>query len=68
MAKNNISTEYLAVDDVAAELGVGPRTVRRWIADGTLPAFRVGPTLIRVRRDDVEAMIRPVRPVRGRSA
>jgi excisionase family DNA binding protein len=33
---------YRTAAEVASELGVGLRTVRRWIADGRLPATRVG--------------------------
>jgi excisionase family DNA binding protein len=34
--------ELLTPSEVAAELGVTPRTVQRWIAQGRLPAIRVG--------------------------
>jgi excisionase family DNA binding protein len=45
----------------AAELRqVHPRTIRRWIADGRLTAYRVGPHLIRVDVDDLDAMLRPI--------
>ena len=34
--------QYRTAAEVARELGVSLRTVRRWIADGRLPATRVG--------------------------
>ena len=33
---------YRTASEVALELGVSLRTVRRWVADGRLPATRVG--------------------------
>lgn len=44
----------------AGILGVHECTIRRWIAQGRLPARRVGPKLIRIRKADVEAFITPV--------
>lgn len=53
-------TERISLQDAADILGVSVDTVRRRIADGSLPAERVGARLIRVRRTDVEALLRPV--------
>jgi excisionase family DNA binding protein len=33
------------------------KTVRRYIASGKLLAYRVGPTMLRIRRADVDAMV-----------
>ncbi|MEU7632017.1 DNA-binding protein [Nocardia sp. NPDC049220] len=46
----------------AAELagGVHPRTVRRWVGDGLLEGFQIGPKLIKVDRDQVLALVRPL--------
>lgn len=41
----------------AGYLSVNERTVRRLIADGQLPAHRVGSRLVRVRRSDVEKLL-----------
>jgi excisionase family DNA binding protein len=41
----------------AAELyGITEKTLRRRISDGLLPAYRVGPRLIRVKPSDVEKL------------
>jgi excisionase family DNA binding protein len=56
--------EFVSVADVAAELNVTQRFVRRLIADGELRAVKVGSRLVRIRRDDIQAILRPVR-VRG---
>ena len=41
--------EYRTAAEVAADLGVSLRTVRRWIADGELPAIKIGRS-VRVHR------------------
>ena len=38
----NGGTEYLRARDITELTGVSIRTVRRWIADGTLPSTRLG--------------------------
>lgn len=43
------------INTVAETLNVSRCTVRRWIAQGRLPAQRFGPRLIRIRVKDVEA-------------
>ena len=50
------SGTWVTVDEVAEALGVHRRTVRRWIERGDLPAHRVGPRLLRVRVEDLEAL------------
>ena len=48
MAKKKISMQE------AAEIyGVNPRTIRRYIADGRITAYRVGPRVIRLDADQV---------------
>ncbi|AEK07402.1 DNA binding domain protein [Mycobacterium phage Rockstar] len=49
-----------SIQQVADHLGVSTRTVRNYIADGKLKAVRLGPRLIRVERDSVEALMRPI--------
>lgn len=52
--------ELLSADEIAERLGVHVSTVRGWIRDGSIPAIRVGPRLLRVRwRDLVEDPKRP---------
>ncbi len=41
-------------------LGVSERTGRRYIAQGRLRAFRVGPRLIRVDRESLLKLARPI--------
>ncbi|HLH25703.1 MAG TPA: helix-turn-helix domain-containing protein [Chloroflexota bacterium] len=53
--------ELLTVDDTAEALKVSTTTVRRFIADGRLPAVKVG-KVVRVRREAVEQLAQPVQP------
>jgi excisionase family DNA binding protein len=41
-------------------LGVTDKTLRRWIAEGRLTAWRLGPKLVRLDRDDVNELLRPI--------
>jgi excisionase family DNA binding protein len=36
------------------------RTIRRWIAEGRLPAQRFGPRMIRVSSADLDTLLRPI--------
>jgi excisionase family DNA binding protein len=57
----------LSLDQVAAQLGVSKRTVRRLISSGELPAVRVGTSsIIRVDADDLAAIMHPVTPNKKR--
>lgn len=49
--------DLVGLADVARLAGVHYRTARRWIAAGLLPAQRVGPKLLRVRRPDLDAFL-----------
>ena len=41
-------------------MSVSVKTIRRWIAAGTLPAYRCGRRAIRIRMEDLEATPRPI--------
>lgn len=49
-----------SIPAAAAYLGVSQRTVRRYIAAGLVTGFRTGPKLIRVDRDEIDGMLRPI--------
>jgi excisionase family DNA binding protein len=53
-----IDSEYLTVAEAAETLRVDRSTVRRWIANGDLPAYRVGPRRVRIKRDDLLHVVR----------
>lgn len=50
----------LTIDSAADLLATSPRTIRRYIADGRLPAYRLGPRQIRVKHDDVTGLLAPI--------
>jgi excisionase family DNA binding protein len=59
--------ERVSIAAAAEHLGVSERSIRRWIAEGLLPAYRVGPTLIRLDLDDVDKLARRI-PTGGDAA
>jgi len=57
---------YLTLDGAAAELALSERTIRRAIAAGDLPAYKVGKS-VRIRRADLEAWLESKRLPNARS-
>jgi excisionase family DNA binding protein len=51
---------FLSVAQAADELGVTERFIRKLITNGDLQAVKVGTRLIRIRRTDLEDLLRPV--------
>ncbi|WP_311474609.1 helix-turn-helix domain-containing protein [uncultured Corynebacterium sp.] len=49
---------YETVSQAAKRTGLGTRTLRRYIAEGTLVAYRIGRS-IRLRPEDVDALFTP---------
>ena len=59
-------TELLTLRRAAERLSVSERTVRRYIRQGLLPAFRVpGKRRLYVRAADLEALLRPEPNIRA---
>lgn len=50
----------VSVQEAAVLTGVSEMTIRRRIADKSLPAVRFGPKLLRIKVADLEALGRPV--------
>jgi len=54
-------SNYVSLEEAAEYLGVNPRTIRRRVADGVIPGFRIaGSRQIRVRRSDLDAALTPI--------
>lgn len=62
MSRPEILHQKKAVDlaRAAEYLGVSVQSVRRRIAEGHLPAFRIGPRSIRVYVADLDALKQPI--------
>ena len=56
-----ISPPDMSISDVATYLNVTTRTVQQMIADGRLLAYRLGPRIVRLRRDEIDAALTPYR-------
>jgi excisionase family DNA binding protein len=55
-----LPAELLGIPGAASYSDVTTRTIRRWISDGRLPAVRVGPRLVKIRKSDLDALRQPV--------
>ncbi len=51
---------YLSLDEAAEVMSLSVKTIRRRIADGTIPAYQCGRRPIRIRLDDLEAALRRI--------
>lgn len=54
---------YVSQSEAAQYLGVSVRTIRQYISEGHLPAFRLTSApngLVRIRREDLDAMLCPI--------
>ena len=49
--------KMVSIAAAADHYDVSQQTVRRWIASGKITAYRVGPRLIRLDLDEIEAKI-----------
>lgn len=56
--------KYLTITDVAEQLQVSERTVRSWVADGSLRGFKLR-RFWRFSQDDVNALLTPTDQWRG---
>ena len=54
-------TAYFSVRQTAEFLSLSQRTVRRYIEQEILPAYRVvGSNTIRIKREDLETLLQPI--------
>jgi excisionase family DNA binding protein len=53
--------DYYTVAQAAKVLDVSPTTIWRWIKTAKLPAYRVGPRKIRIKKQDLPIIITPAR-------
>jgi excisionase family DNA binding protein len=60
MAERRAIPVYLSLEEAAECMSVSVKTIRRWIAAGTLPAYRCGKRAIRIRLEDLEGAPRQI--------
>jgi excisionase family DNA binding protein len=48
------------IKQTAEFFGVDDKTIRRWIAQGRLTAYRIGPRLIRIDRESILKLASPI--------
>lgn len=53
------SDVYLTIGQTAELLGLTERTVRQMIADGRLTAYQLGWRVVRLRRNEIDAAMKP---------
>ena len=51
---------YLSLEEAAEVMSLSVKTIRRRIADGTIPAYQCGRRPIRIRLDDLEAALQRI--------
>ena len=51
--------DFLTVAEAARILKVSTVTVHRWLKQGRLPSYHLGPRYIRIRRSDLGAILKP---------
>ena len=51
---------YLSLDEAATVMSLSVKTIRRRIADGTIPAYQCGTRPIRIRLDELQAALRRI--------
>lgn len=51
---------YKSLTEAAKYADVSPRTLRRWIAENRLTAYRAGPRLIKVDLQEIDRMLSPI--------
>lgn len=51
---------FYTVSGAAHAFQCTTRTIDRWIKSGQLPAYRVGPRMVRIKRADIEALLVPI--------
>lgn len=57
--------DLLTIAEAADLLRVSTVTIKRWLKQGRLPAYHVGPRAIRLRRADLAAVMRPLHEPSG---
>lgn len=55
-----VDTEWLTIPEAAGLLKISTVTLHRWLKQGRLLAYHVGPRYVRIRRQDLVSVFTPV--------
>lgn len=53
-------SDLLTINEAAEACRLSAKTIRRHIANGLLPAYRFGPRALRIKRADLDAVLRRI--------
>ena len=53
--------DFVTISEAAKALRVSVPTIKRWLKDGRIPAYHLGPRYIRIRRTDLTRVLTPMR-------
>lgn len=56
----HMTPEWLSIREATRQLKVGRTTLYRWLKEGRLRAYRIGPKAVRIRRADLERVVTPL--------
>jgi excisionase family DNA binding protein len=48
------------IKTTSEQYGISEKTLRRYIAEGKITGYRLGPRLIRVDLDEIEQLLKPI--------
>lgn len=65
---STVTRRLVSLPDAAQYAGVHPRTLRRYIAAGRLTGYRLGPRVIRIDVDELDALLAPIPTASGGDA
>lgn len=54
-----LTDEYVSISEAADRIGIHRVTLHRWINEGTVPVYRLGPNRRRIRVADLDALAVP---------
>ena len=54
------SRAYVGIPEAATYLDVATKTIRRYITEGKLPAYRLGNRVIKVKIADLDSVLTPI--------
>jgi excisionase family DNA binding protein len=60
MASRAVPRRLISIEGAANYADVSARTIRRYVAAGRLPAYRVGPRLVKVDLADLDKLATPL--------